>query len=106
MNDATNGATAPKVLKPEEQLEGLVRQTIGLLVRGLLVSTPGMPADLVLKAVCRQTGNLCAGSIQGNLTDVLMVRKGFKEAFHEGVASAPTVTPGMPAGAAIPGSAR
>lgn len=83
---AINGQDAATAAsKVEAAIEPAIRQVIGTMVRGLLVSAPGIPAHMVLNAVARQTGNLLADALAGDLSTLLRIRKGFKDAFAEGV---------------------
>ena len=68
-----------------------------------MVACPGVPPQLVLNMIAWQTGNMLAGGFQADLSSTLMVRKGIKEAFADGIAkakiqpmpNAPPLPPGM-----------
>lgn len=79
-----------------EMLDAQVRNILAIVLRGIMVSSPGVSPQMVLNAICRQTGSLCAGSIAGELAGVLAHRAGFKKAFEEGVQKAPLVQPPKP----------
>jgi len=68
-----------------DALGGPVRQVVGTVLRGLLVSAPGVAPHVLLNVVAWQTGNLLAGAIQAELTTHFELRKGFKEAFADGI---------------------
>lgn len=89
---AVNQVQAPN---PQMVLDAQVRQLLGILLRGLLVSAPGVQPHDLLNSVSRQTGSLVAGSLQGDLATMLRVRKGFKDAFAEGVQGVPIQQPGQ-----------
>jgi hypothetical protein len=85
------------VSKVEAAIEPAVRQVVGTVLRGILVSAPGVPAHMLLNAVARVTGNLLADSLAGDLQTLLRLRKGFKDAFAEGVQAAkPRPAPEQP----------
>lgn len=73
-----------------------VGQVIGTMIRGLLVSAPGVPPHVLLHAIAWQTGNMLASTIQADLSTLLSMRKSFKEAFHDGVTKAKIVPPPLP----------
>jgi hypothetical protein len=82
----------------EQQLDPVVRQVVGTVIRGLLVSAPGVPPHLLLNSIARQTGSLLAGAITADLATVLSMRKGFKDAFGNGVAREKVTQPPIPNG--------
>lgn len=69
----------------EKMIDPVVRQVVGTVVRGLLVSAPGVPPHVLLNVIARQTGSLLAGALTADLATVLQLRKGFKDAFAAGV---------------------
>lgn len=92
----TSAPAAPTpAANPNAVIEAQVRQVLGVLIRGLMVSAPGVPPEVLVNAIARQTGALLATSITGDLSSVLGVRKGFKDAFADGVAKTP-VLPAVP----------
>lgn len=85
-------------LQALNDLNGPVRQVIGTVMRGLLVSCPGVPAHVLLSVVAWQTGHLIAEAIVADLATQFQLRKAFKEAFNDGVKAAPMKQPpGQPA---------
>lgn len=75
--------------RARDLLDAQVRLIVGTVIRGLLVSAPGVqPVDL-LNSICRETGNLVAGAVNGDIAAVLNIRSGFKKNFEFGVKKAP-----------------
>lgn len=98
MNE-TNGieALAPDsgaAAKARAVIDAQIRQIIGTLVRGILVSAPGVPAHEVLNSISRVTGGLVAESIVADLATQFQLRKGFKDSFDDGVKGTPMKQPG------------
>ncbi len=95
MNTKTDGKETTEAAQPisaeaalsqvEKMIDPVVRQVVGTVVRGLLVSAPGVPPHVLLNAIARQTGSLLAGAVTADLATVLSLRKGFKDAFAAGV---------------------
>lgn len=77
------------------QIQEPVRMVVGTTIRGLLVSVPGVPADVLLNAIAWQVGNLLGSSLEGDLAVMLRLRNGFKAAFEDGVNKAKIVSPKM-----------
>lgn len=101
--ETPNQQAATVAQQTRDQIDALFSPIIGVLLRGILVSSPGVPPAEAMNSICRVMGNLMAGSIQGDLQSVLMVRKGFKDAFADGVQSAkliqnPGAAPFQPGG--------
>lgn len=90
----TQAQEATLAAKTRALLDAQIGQTIGTVVRGILVSAPGVDPRELLSAIARTTGNVCASSVAGELPAVLMIRKAMKEAFDEGVNKAPVIQPG------------
>jgi hypothetical protein len=66
---------------------------LGIMVRGFLVSSPGIPPHLLLESISRNIGKLCAEVIEADIGTVLKARQGFADAFAEGMRQIPTVRP-------------
>src|ERR1700682_4469150 len=82
-----------------QKLEAPLRQVIGTMMRGLLVSTPGVAPHVVLNAICWQVGHLAAEVIQADLKTTFEIRRSFKASFDAGVGKARVVQPmAAPAG--------
>jgi len=76
-----------------------VRIVMGTMVRGLLISSPGVQPHIVMNAIAWQIGNMLASSIQSdNLPALLQLRKGFTDAFNDGMAKGKIIAPEMPKG--------
>jgi hypothetical protein len=83
----------------EQRKRGEPRRAAGQrAVAADLVSAPGVPPHLLLNSIARQTGSLLAGAITADLATVLSMRKGFKDAFGNGVAREKVTQPPIPNG--------
>jgi hypothetical protein len=101
----SDAAAPPQPITPEaaasaieQQLDPVVRQVIGTMIRGLLVSAPGIQPHILLNSIARQTGSLLAGAVTSDLATVLTLRKGMKDAFGNGVAKEKITQPPIPQG--------
>src|SRR5277367_219390 len=85
--------SAPGAPAPEQvlaaQLDPILTTVLGTMIRGLLVSVPGVRQDLLLSMVAFRTGALLAACFQGDLATLLTIRKNLKDGFDKGVKSAP-----------------
>lgn len=97
---AMNGAAvADTVAEPNSVaqaravIDGQIRQVVGVNIRGLLVSAPGVPPHELLNSIARVTGMLLAESVVADLGTSLRMRTGFKEAFADGIAKTPPKQP-------------
>jgi hypothetical protein len=85
-------------IKALNDLNGPVRQVVGTVIRGLLVSCPNVPPHVILSVIAFQAGNLIADAIVADLSTQFQLRKGFKEAFADGIKAAQMrQPPGAPA---------
>lgn len=75
-------------------IDAQIRQTVGIMIRGMLVSAPGVPHHEILNSICRVTGGLVAEAVIADLPVHFALRKGFKEEFGNGVNKAPLKQPG------------
>lgn len=100
MSDMNGSAAHPPetdtgaAAKARAVLDAQIRQIIGTVVRGILVSAPGVPAHEVLNSISRVTGALVSEAVIADLAGHFQLRKGFKDAFHDGVKAAPMQQPG------------
>jgi hypothetical protein len=69
----------------------IVRQAFGMMLRGTLVSSPGVHPTMILNIVAWQMGNLLAGSVSSDINTLAIVRKGIQSAFADGIQKAPIV---------------
>jgi hypothetical protein len=67
------------------QIEAPVKIVIWNALTGLLASMQNVPPHAVLSMAAMQAGHFMGSAVQGELTTVLALRKGFGEAFQEGV---------------------
>ena len=97
----TNGEMVqPETISPMEAAKRIataidpqIRGPLGIMVRGFLVSSPGIPPHLLLELISRNIGKLCAEVIEADIGTVLKARQGFADAFAEGMRQIPTVRP-------------
>ena len=98
MNESMDGRAAGPVMTKQQieqanamlqQLEQPVKIVIWNALSGLLASFPGFPLHAVLGMAAMQAGLFVGSAIQGELSSVLQIRKGFEEAFREGVRKTP-----------------
>lgn len=73
----------------EAIIDSQVRAVLGIVVRGLMVSAPTIPVYVLFNSIARQTGNLMAGALSGDVEAVAKVRKDFRLAFADGVQRVP-----------------
>ena len=92
--DAPPEAAPSQPISPEAATSAIEQQ----LDPVVLVSAPGVPPHLLLNSIARQTGSLLAGAITADLATVLSMRKGFKDAFGNGVAREKVTQPPIPNG--------
>jgi hypothetical protein len=92
-------ATEPKpdlagaIQRAENLLDAQVKQIMGVTIRGLLVSSPGVPPDALLRSVARTTAQLMGDAITGDLVPVMKVRETIRDAFAQSLKKAPIRTP-------------
>lgn len=86
-----NGAAAAAAQQPttDEVIDTQLRQTLGFMIRGILVSAPGVSADVITRSIARITGELIGQAVVGPLTDVLTIRRMCKESFADGMSKIP-----------------
>lgn len=87
-----------------QQSEQMLRAVIGVTLRGLVSSSPGVPPQVLMAAIAWQVGNQMAEALAGELSALFVLRKGFIEAFTDGVQKAKIIQP-PPAGA-VPANLR
>lgn len=99
-------APPPGVPSQADQMRDALDARIGsvmlMAVAGVLQTCPGVPAHEVLNSICRVVGKVAASSVQADLQTLFQLRKGFQEAFHAGVKSAPLSQPPGQPGASRP----
>lgn len=107
MSEKTNGHAPPQEQTPTPEqfaqaanalkdVDGYVRQVVGTMMRGLLVSCPGIQHHVMLSAMSWQMGNLAADAIVADLKVHFELRQMFKKAFDDGVGKAPMRQPPLP----------
>lgn len=79
-----------------------VQAIIANAVAGMVARGPqGMPPVVILNLIAWKTGNVLANSLQGDIATLAKFRKGFIEAFNEGVQKAPIVQAARMGGSAL-----
>lgn len=66
-----------------------VSKVVGTMIRGLMVSFPGVPEHIICQVVAHHTAFTLASIWSGDLGSVLGIRKDLKAAFDEGMHKAP-----------------
>lgn len=85
-----NGGQQPDqtaVQKAEAVVDAQIRQVVGVVIRGILVSGAGVPPDALCRSIARVTGALLADAVRADLRLMLQHRAGIKEAFKAGIDS-------------------
>ena len=70
-------------------LDQPVRAVMVTVLQGLIHSFPGIPAHAVLSMAAMHAGLFMGSVMTGDLATLLNLRKGFEEAFREGVRKMP-----------------
>lgn len=81
------GLDQTAVQKAEALLDAQTRQIVGVMIRGILVSCPGITLDVICRSMARVTGSLLADAVRADLALMLRHRSGIKDAFDAGVKS-------------------
>ena len=82
-------APSAPTLSPDEQIDVQLRQAIGFMVRGILVSAPGVPPEMIAKSIARITGELIGQAVCGDIVAVLTIRRECKENFTKSMGDMP-----------------
>jgi hypothetical protein len=91
---AQQGPSMEQLAATTAQFQALaepVRQVVGTVLRGLLVSAPGFPPHVVMSVIAWQTGNLMADALQADIATAVTLRKLFMDLFCDGVRKAKIV---------------
>lgn len=111
MNDdmpSLNGELTPMELKADQlnkiqaqlqQIQGPVRIVVLNMISGILAQTAQIDPALVLHCLCAEMGMGISSRLQGDVAVLMNMRKGFQDAFAEGVRRVPMNQGIMPAGA-------
>jgi hypothetical protein len=90
-------------LSARDILDQSITQHIGIMVRGLVMSWPGIPPDVLVQSMAKASGLALSSMLQGNLGDLLKLRLAMKNAFGDGVNRAPMNPPAQPPGMKMTG---
>ena len=85
--------SAPAAPSLDAQLDAQIRQLLGIMFRGVLVSSPGIPPEALVFSIARVTGELTALMLSGDLSATLRFRSMIKEQFTNAVARQPVTPP-------------
>jgi hypothetical protein len=105
-NVKIDGTQAGASMTPEQlsqanaylaQLDQPVRAVMVTVLQGLLHSFPGVPAHAILSMAAMHSGLFMGSVMTGELATLLKLRKGFEEAFKEGVRKTPPNIQHIPA---------
>jgi hypothetical protein len=55
------------------------------MLRGFLVSSPGIPPDALLRSIARMSGDCLSQELMGDLTSILPLRAAMKDEFCKAV---------------------
>jgi hypothetical protein len=72
---------------PTAILDAQITMLVQTVFRGVMVSAPGVPPEMVVCSFAKAVGVALASSVNGDLAPMLNFRKRFKDAFSDGVAS-------------------
>jgi hypothetical protein len=81
----------------------IIRPSVQTLVRGLLMSCPGMPPHAVMCVAASEMAHFMGQCFQGDLAQIAAVRNQIKAAFEEGMSKAPLLQPAGSSWAPPPG---
>ena len=56
-----------KTVSAEEMIDSQVRQVLGVVIRGLMVSAPGVPAQMLACSIARITAEMISNGMAGDL---------------------------------------
>ena len=92
--EAPPAATALATKQLSDMIDAQVQQVVGVTFRGLLVSAPGVPHNVLLPCIARAAGKMLAMSVAGNSVELTVrARKDFQDAFRDGLAKVPILQP-------------
>ncbi len=77
-------------------IQGSIRQVLTVTMRGMQATFTGIQPQVLMNMIAWQTGNLLASSFQADLAPTLMIRKGIKESFADGMEKAKILPPPGP----------
>ena len=75
------------------RIRPLIQPSVHVLIRGLLMSCPGVPPHVVLCSIAFEVGNFMGQAFQGDIGAVSSLRGSIKQSFDEGVRKAPLISP-------------
>jgi hypothetical protein len=91
--EAINRSAINRSAKAISAIEKPIHDTLGILVRGILVSCPGFPVEVIVTAVAYHIGNVLGESVRCELTQHMQLRANLRTAFEEGMRAAPMNPP-------------
>lgn len=100
--DKTGGIQVPtpeQVAQADAMLNRVtpqLRAVVGTMIRGLMMSFPGVAPHAILTMICFETANFAGQALQGDIAMMSGIRKGYRDAFEEGLRKAPIVAASKP----------
>src|SRR5208282_5901241 len=89
-------ADKSEIAKARALVDAQVRPALGVVIRGLLVSFPGLPPHEILNSIARVAGKMMGESLMADMATHFRLRDDFKKAFADGVSQAPMKMPAPP----------
>lgn len=84
----------PAPVNPTSAIDAQISQIMGIIVRGVLVSAPGVPHHLLLNSIARTTGKLLAMAVTGNTIEMsAKARRDFQDSFRDGLSKVSILQP-------------
>lgn len=97
-----NNGAAPQGPTPEQvaaadaalaRIRPIIQPSLHVMIRGLLMSCPGVPPHVVLCSIAYEAGNFMAQVFDGDIGQLAQIRGTIKQSFEEGMRKAPLVRP-------------
>lgn len=96
------GAAVMSADKAESILDAQIINPLGVIVRGIMASAPGVPADVLFRSIARCYARLIGETFVGDLAPIFTVRASIREAFERELKRQPVKS--MPQGHGAPGA--
>lgn len=93
MNEAINGQSPVPPAGQQQQIIATItpsiRTAIQTVMTGVMHSYPGIPHHVLLAIMSFEAGFYAGQALQGDISAMVNLRKGFKDSFSDGVQKAP-----------------
>lgn len=93
---ADPAAQAQGMKAARAELDARVGPVLMVTIQGIMHTCPGIPPHEIVNSVCRVVGNTVGRQLAADLTTMISLRKGYKEAFEEGLKMAPIMSQAQP----------